>query len=413
MKNFLLYSSILIVGFFSGFYYNDSIKEIPTPSANDISLKRIQEIVNLNQKSKEIKAPQKIESPKKSILKKDILQQNTNIDSKNKEEKFSKYDLFVSYLNTAQYQKALDIYQANVTNDNLKQYQNYLFDYVNNMIFEKDSNSLELINKFIAIEYNNTHALYLKAQILFQNKYFKEAILTLNNMKAFYLEKELEDKVNFSINDYATAYIQKLQEKQNHKELIDFLKVLLNQNPNNSKYTYILAKQYFDLNNYDMAKELLNKLVNDETYKNEAKEILALINKKIELSQKFTKKIKLQKNGDHFLIKAILNEDVTVTLLLDTGASVTIIDDSIMNKINYTMTNQNVELNTAGGFVTAKQVLIKTFSIDDTIVKDMQIVISKMYDNSFDGLLGMSFFRQFDFYIDQKNSILYLNAKLD
>jgi len=403
MKNFILFSSIFLVGFVCGFFYSDSQKQPPTISPNQVTSNRIEEIIKLTKKP-----TQKTEAAQNTEIK-----NSSKNETNNTEEKISSYDKYVSYIHTSQFQNAIDIYQNSVTNDNIKQYQDYLFKYIENMILEKDLGSFELIDKFIKIEYNNTYALYLQSKILFQNGYFEKAIFALNDIKAFYLEKEFEAKINTTIDDFITFYVQRLQKSQDYAKLINFLEILVNQYPDNPKYAYGLAKIHFELNNYDASKDLLLTLSNDEIYKNRAQKLLDIINREIKLSQKFSQKIELEKKDAHFFVKAVLNDDVEVRLLLDTGASQTVIDDSIMDKVNYTITDDKIELNTAGGFVMAKQVQINTFNVSGTVVNNMQIISSKMYDDNFDGLLGMGFFKQFDFYIDQENSILYLNQKLN
>ena len=409
MIKVILYSCVFIIGFTCGIFYSTIyVKEIP-PTNNDAVSKRLSEIAALSQRKN-----------KDTVLTDTTPQNNVSNNTSNKssnetlnktQKKFTNYELFVSYLNTSELQKALDIYQSDVTNDTIAMYQNYLFEFIEKKIEQRDSSSIELLNKFIQIEFNNTYALYLRSQIYFQEEQYKKAITELIELKAFYLESEFESKVNAKIDNYSTYFIQTLQEKKSDKELIKFLHFLLNHNPNNTKYSYTLAQTYFNLYNYDKAKTILEELMYDETYKNSVEKLLSVINKKIELSQKFSKKIKLEKQGTHFLIKAILNEEIEVKLLLDTGATTTIIDNTIIDRINHTTVDENIQLNTAGGFVKAKEVQINTFSISDTTVKNMKLISTKMYDDSFDGLLGMSFFKHYDFYIDQVNSILHLNPK--
>jgi len=406
-KNFILYTCIFIVGFLSGIFYdisNESTNNIsttqPTYKIGTITESTEQTVEYENIVREEEKMP--IE-----VTKKVVIEQSKKIEVDNP----SPYENYVNYLNKKEFQNALDIYQSGVTNENIKMYQNYLFKFVENMLIQKDSNSLTLINMFVEIEYNNTKALYLQSKILFQNGYFQKSILTLRQLKNFYLETQFEDKVNYTLNEFSTFYIQKLQKNQEHEKLIKFLNTLLNQDSNNPKYIFMLAKLYFDLNSLDKAKELLQQISYDETYKNQVQQLLTLINKKIELSQKFSQTIALEKVGTHFLIKAVLNEEVAVKLLLDTGASMTVINDSIINKIEHTITNDKIRMNTAGGIVSAKIVRIDSFLMEEVLSTNIEVISSPLKDNIFDGLLGMSFLKQFDFYIDQENSTLYLNPK--
>jgi len=409
IKKFFITLSIFAFGFICGSVYSSSFEEDTAVSSKNTIANVAEKIID-NKKQKK-----KTQNDKNQILK-----QNHNLESKNsentspiliKEDTLTPYEQYISHLNTSAYQKALDIYLSHVNNETIMQYHDYLFSYIKNMIEDKDPDALTLINRFLEIEFNNTEAMYLQSQILFQNKNYEKAIFTLLDMKSFYLENDLESKVTYALEEFSNFYVKKLQASLNHDKLIAFLTELLNHNQNNTKYIFTLGKLYFELNHYAKAKDLLEQLLYDDTYKNKAHFLLSQINKKIELAQKFSQQIQLEKKGTHFLVKATLNDDVEVTLLLDTGASMSVIDESIIDQVSHEVTKEKILMNTAGGIVSAKEVQIDLFMIEETRVNAMQLISSKIKSIDFDGLLGMNYLKKFDFYIDQDDAVLYLEYK--
>lgn len=330
---------------------------------------------------------------------------------KKEEKKYSNYEMFEQFLHNNQYKEALDIYQYNSTNDDIEKYQTFLFNFAQNLILQKDENVSTLVNKFLKIEYDHPYFLYLKSQIYFQKKRYKESFSILNNLKIYELEKNFEKNILLTLDEYRLFYIKKLQNQKEYNKLIEFLNGILEEESYEVKYIYYLAKVHFDLKNYYKSKELLERIPYDDAYANSAKSIMDKINKKIKRAEKFSNKIQLQKNGNHFVIKAILNNNREVSLLVDTGASITLIDESIINEIEHKIVKNNIKMNTAGGIATAKLVQLNSFEIEETSIDKMQVTSSPLKGRGFDGLLGMNYLGQFDFYIDQKTSILYLNKK--
>ncbi|MGK0256218.1 MAG: clan AA aspartic protease (TIGR02281 family), partial [Arcobacteraceae bacterium] len=172
---------------------------------------------------------------------------------------------------------------------------------------------------------------------------------------------------------------------------------------------YTLAKLYFDLKHYEKAKYLFEEIYYDSLYQNSASQYIETINKKIQIQDKYKQKIPLQRQGTHFFINAIINDNIKVKLLIDTGASITLINDLLIKDLNLDLTTlKTIKLNTANGVVTAYSTKVQKFSINNLSFDNFQITISKL-NKKLDGLLGMNYLKHFDFYIDQDDAILYLN----
>jgi clan AA aspartic protease (TIGR02281 family) len=101
-----------------------------------------------------------------------------------------------------------------------------------------------------------------------------------------------------------------------------------------------------------------------------------------------------------------------VALLIDTGASVTAISkqyfDNLSNryKVNYI---GRFSIGTAGGSIMASMYQFRELTINHVTVQDLPVVILPMQGiENADGLLGMNFLREFDFKIDQRQSVMFI-----
>jgi len=404
-KIFSSYSFVFTLGYLGGIFFNFSEEGKVSNTPNIILNNTVNEKQIL---VKDVKVETAIIEKKTSTIISKPKQKMENIIVQNKT---SNFDLFKNYLLQSEFKSALHIYQNDINNDELDMFQRHLFSHMTNLVKKNESKALQLINLFLEIEYDQPKALYLKSHILFKNGKLKKAISSLLVLTDLYVDENFEKEVIRTLDEYTSKYSKVLRQRSDQKGLIDLYTLILEQNSSNVKYIYLLAFEYFELNSFDESKELLEQIVYDDTYKNKVEELLSLINKKINLSQRFTRKIVLEKKGTHFYITALLNNQKEVKLLLDTGASITLIDDSIINSLEHNTIDTEVRLNTAGGIITAKKIQLNSFAINDNEVDKINIISSPMNNGGFDGLLGMNYFKQFDFYIDQKSAILYLSPK--
>ena len=121
--------------------------------------------------------------------------------------------------------------------------------------------------------------------------------------------------------------------------------------------------------------------------------------------------IPLKQFGDQYVVAASLSNN-PVALLIDTGASVTAISkqyfDNLSNryKINYL---GRFSIGTAGGSIMAPIYQFQELTINHVTVQNLPVVILPMRSiENADGLLGMNFLREFDFKIDQRQSIMFI-----
>ncbi len=201
----------------------------------------------------------------------------------------------------------------------------------------------------------------------------------------------------------ATYYIQ----KKSFKKAID-LYLNLHEHFEEENDTIELAQLYFKIENYEESQNLLHELDEDSIYHAKALRILEKIFKKEQELTEYTHQIPLIKIDSHYGLVLNIN-NVPLTLLLDTGASYTFVDEEKVPGLNI---EKEIILNTAGGEIIVQLAYADTVVLEDIVLKNFKITIGSFKREHTDGLLGMNFFEQFNFKIDQNKHILYLSKKI-
>jgi len=124
-------------------------------------------------------------------------------------------------------------------------------------------------------------------------------------------------------------------------------------------------------------------------------------------------KIALQQRGNQFLVDLTLNRNEDVTLLIDTGASMTTISRNSFLSLDVSRTAREINqrlFQTANGVTKGSVYLVPQIRIGSYELNDVYIaVLDFTMDQGVDGLLGMNILGQFQFQIDQANAQLLLD----
>ncbi len=126
------------------------------------------------------------------------------------------------------------------------------------------------------------------------------------------------------------------------------------------------------------------------------------------------KSVDLQYEKGQIMVEALLNKRIRSTLLLDTGASIVLLSRQIGQQIGPSPVRrrQKVELQLADGRkIKADYVILESLSVQGVEANDVAAAVlsEDIGDIAYkDGLLGMSFLKNFNFKIDQKNNKLIL-----
>ena len=193
-------------------------------------------------------------------------------------------------------------------------------------------------------------------------------------------------------------------------ELSIFTEEVLDIDPNNTEAQWALAQAQFHLGEYDLALESVNPLLDDPNYQVKANHLL----NNIQLALQRPVMVPLTRKGDHFIVEGVINRRFSVNLLIDTGASISLLSQHVFDElVSYTQVKyiDDIVLFTAGGEVTSSIYEVDEFELEGYRVKNLIFAVSPYMNQGNDGLLGMNFLRLFDFHIDQSNNLLRLESK--
>ena len=124
--------------------------------------------------------------------------------------------------------------------------------------------------------------------------------------------------------------------------------------------------------------------------------------------------VKLTKYGNSFTTNVLLNRKVKADLIVDTGASDTVISTSLAKKLGIPINKgQNVLCQVADGrTVNGHQVNIREVRVGGAKVYNVQAVVLDSGEmGSSPGLLGMSFLNNFVFKVDTEKELLVLQKR--
>jgi len=193
-------------------------------------------------------------------------------------------------------------------------------------------------------------------------------------------------------------------------ELRDLVEQVIVFDPENIRLQWFFVRAEYQLGEFKSARNTIEPLLNEPNFKIKAQELLV----KIDTALRKPESIPMSRQGEHFIVEGSMNDNFEVSLMLDTGASISLLSEQAFDALSrYSDVTyiKDLQLNTAGGKIIASIYQVAEFSIQDYRVKDFSFAVSSFSSNHNDGLLGMNFLRNFDFHIDQDNSLLILKNK--
>ncbi|BCE02064.1 retropepsin-like aspartic protease family protein [Marinicellulosiphila megalodicopiae] len=191
---------------------------------------------------------------------------------------------------------------------------------------------------------------------------------------------------------------------------------LLKYDTQNVKWTVQLAQILVWQHRYKQAKSVIDPVQFEWDYQDQISQIFSEIN----MNYNSNESINLEKVGSHYLVDAVFSDNgitpdvVDVKLLIDTGASYTVIDQQVFDDYFLYVDKKRTSMvtaNTANGQVEAQMYEVFEIKIGDYSVNNIQFIVLDLPDDgsSAQGLLGMNFLEYFKFNIDQSNSVLTLS----
>jgi len=269
-----------------------------------------------------------------------------------------------------------------------------------------------LLTLYLKHEYRDVLALLLMAKIHQDTDNEMAAIEVLFQAKSYAYTPELIDQTDKAIRSAVKNYNTQLFARKDYIAQLNLYKRLTELEPEYTHHFIGLAETYLALGNAVDARKALELTQHDSSVLNKANNIIRRIEAQTEPDRHYAAEVSLQALGNQFLVDALLNNSQDAVLLLDTGASLSIISTELLAVL--AIANQPMDrmawFSTAGGRIKAPIIQLDRLALDGVVVENIEVgVIGEFDNNQFDGLLGMNFLRHFDFFIDQNEHKLQLN----
>jgi len=264
------------------------------------------------------------------------------------------------------------------------------------------------ISAYLAFEPDDNDFLYQQVDLYWQQQ---QPLLAIKNAYEVQYHVNNEAKRHNATNfarELVQQYAEALIANEHWLELSELVEDAQVYDSQNLSLQWLLARAQYQLGEFEYALNAIQPLLDEANYKVKALTLLA----DIEAALRKPQSIPLNRQGEHFIVQALINDNYNVSLLLDTGASISLLSESAFNALREysdVVYVKDSTLNTAGGQVSASIYQVAKFEIQGYTINDFDFAVSPFVSELNDGLLGMNFLRAFDFHIDQKNSVLVLN----
>lgn len=268
--------------------------------------------------------------------------------------------------------------------------------------------ALEACTAFLGAYYNDIQILKAQARTQELSGDLIAALDSYYQARIYSTDETTMRAIDTLINTMVKERDTLLANSRQWPELIELYLHLVELEPDAKQYLLRLAEVYHLAQDNTSAELTLSDLLDDPQWQDRAQSLMEEINPDL----KGRRSVKLVKHGSHYVIAVRIDGMVDLSLVIDTGATLTILTQEAFNKLS-SQTHLDYlgqkSLSTANGMVEAPLYSAETLSLGPYSVNDVALgVIDFADDSHIDGLLGMNALRHYDFEIDQEKALLYL-----
>lgn len=273
---------------------------------------------------------------------------------------------------------------------------------------------VQFIQAFLQYSPYDPHFLLLEIMANIHRDEPAEQLALLYELRSDISQTTLFDMVTGQITDRLRYSVEQLIQVSAWEVLASLLESLLSYEPDNRYMLINLANAYAETRQYGLMESTLAYLPQEDK---DAQQLLDRMQQDLARPQpdrQIASGIPLRQSGDHFSVTATLNNLVSLDLMIDTGASTSVISQGLFDALPASINPAFIgryPVNTAGGKVMAPIYRFRSLAITHHAVDNIAIVVLPIEGLEGDGLLGMNFLRAFHFQIDQENSELFLSER--
>ena len=279
----------------------------------------------------------------------------------------------------------------------------------------------QLLQRFLVAAYRDVEARILLAEVYLGEQDFHAAIDQFYEVRGYAYRPVMLQRINSRIRSMVTELASSLKHNNDQNALLTLYQHLTQLEPDYAPWFIGLATAQLALDDKEAARRSLLLVSQDPDVGAQAQAMLSELtialaemhDAELQVSAAGVVGIPLHRNGNHFIVDARPASGRSIRLLIDTGASLTILTPDVLEQhaIGYQNTGKSGVFNTANGLVRAPIYKLDSLSVGDWQVNQLEIgVLDLSGGSNIDGLLGMNFLKHFQFFIDQKEALLRLSV---
>ena len=317
----------------------------------------------------------------------------------------------LTLLDNRQFREFVGLYWNEKDPQRQKLFQNKIIDTVHYYLgSNRTDDALELIDAYLDFEYRDAAALKLKIDVQLKRGDYFDAIKTMYSLYGFEHRAEKLQDISRQIRETVSTFSGKLERERLYQRQLELYSYLTDIEPDYAPYFVEQAISQLRLHKNEEARQSLLLVEHDSRVSEQVQNLLQQFESAPDEKATDPILVPLSKIGDHFVVDALLNNNVTARLLIDTGASTTVIKSELIDSYFSSIPiDKKVRFNTANGTTSANLYIFNSLSINGLEVKNILVGGLKLDGMTFaDGLLGMNFLKHYRFYIDQNQQELKL-----
>lgn len=270
----------------------------------------------------------------------------------------------------------------------------------------------QLVSEFLdTADAYDAEVLMLQAQLYHILARYLEALSKAYDAKIYGDQNIEQETINRFIAETIDEYEKQLVDKKEWDALVALYSLVVEKDysEHQSSYYYKLAQAQFKLGDYYNASASLSQIIGHPLWHRKAQYFQQTIEKFIAGDGIIA--IPVKRIDPHkFLVIATINDAIEAELLIDTGASLSVIKEKFVEEIELPVKDEEpLKLTTVSDVVEARTIKLDSFGINEVKFADMSIGVTEMPEGFLpDGLLGMDFLSKFEFNLDQEALTLYL-----
>ena len=334
-------------------------------------------------------------------------------------------EIFTDLLHQYRFEQAANLYAEHQPGLNLGQQQkwrsvllDFLFERLNNGETERFA---ELTETWLHYQYNDIDVLLLQAKYQRVMGYYSDALQTYMAAKSYADYANQQNKVHTELQSFIYNRDSSWAGQDKWYELLTFYGQLEQLGILNRAQKYRYAELLLMHSDEKGADIILDELAQLGGWKARVRQLRANYRKEggyhagASSAPGFDSAIALAAQGSHHLLNVKINNNYQPTLLLDTGASITMLTADAFEKAAGSGGWQDLGLkqfNTANGLAVGRLMLAERLEMGEYTLTNVQIAVHEVeMGDKVEGLLGMNVLSQFHFQIDQDNQRLLLTPR--